>query len=96
MLSPFPVAAKPPTLEDIAQAMTDPHYELDANEAAAVIAAFNRARVAGHPFDDFTIALVLVLKRQLIDTFEDSDSDEDVSTHDDGLRVFGKAVPHAA
>src|SRR4051812_2706372 len=54
-------------------AMREVHFELDANEASGVVAAFNAARVAGLDVSGFAVALVDVLKRQLAETFEGMD-----------------------
>lgn len=93
------VARPPSPLAGIALAMSDPAFELDANEAAAIFSAFAQARAAGHPFDPFTVALVDVLRRQLaatdegLEDYQDGDAelcvddgleDDDTDTEEDG------------
>jgi hypothetical protein len=76
MIGTFPAPATPASLSDIARAMLHPSFELDANEAAIVVSMFMRARANGYIPDDFTVALVEVLKRQLMHGDEDGDHDE--------------------
>lgn len=66
-------------LKNVTRAMLDPGFELDADEAAAIVSAFDIARESGHPFEPFTVALLEVLRRQLLG--DDVDLEETV---DDG------------
>lgn len=46
-------------------ALSDPFFELDALEAAAIFSAWDQAFEKGRPSDPFTMALMACLKRQL-------------------------------
>jgi hypothetical protein len=64
-------------------ALEDPHFELTAEEAAAILAAIDKARRQGQRIGRLTLALCAVLRRQLAETDDgtedatDSDSDVD-------------------
>ena len=73
-----------PTLADVAKAMLAPHFELDTSEAAAMLAAVAEAHRDGYPFDDFTLALVDVLRRQLQ---QSDDGEADVCVDADGQEI---------
>ena len=69
-------------LDTITQAMRHPAFELDANEAAAILRRLHRG-VQGHGFDDFTLALVDVLRRQLSASDDGFDDGYDVADFED-------------
>ena len=73
-----------PTLADVAKAMLSPFFELDTAEAAAMLAAVAEAHRDGYPFDDFTLALVDVLRRQLQ---QSDDGEADVCVDADGQEI---------
>lgn len=74
--------------------MTDPAFELDSSECAALLSAVERARQAGYPVDPLADALLTVLRRQLascedgfedemdVADFEQDDPDEEADTSD--------------
>ena len=63
----------------IIEAMRRPEFELDTGEAAVLLSAFDTARANGYPFCPFAVALVDVLRRQLI---QSEDGEHDVSVDD--------------
>jgi len=65
------------------EAMRSPDFELDTDEAGAVITCFNIARAHNVPLGDFTPALIDVLKRQLAATFADVDGEADADDEPD-------------
>lgn len=64
-------------------AIAAPHFELTADEFAAILSTYKLLRAEGEPFDPMLVALMTVLERQAaetVDGFEDeTDGDDDAS-----------------
>jgi hypothetical protein len=63
--------------------MRDPSYELDSGEAATMLLAFAQARQQGYQADAFTVALVDVLRRQLVNCDDGMEEEFDVQDSED-------------
>ena len=79
-----------PTLADVAKAMLSPFFELDNEEAALLLLAVDETAAAGYPFDQFTLALCEVIRRQLQADDPDLEADcDDEDTGDDEIEDEG-------
>lgn len=68
---------------DFSTAIAAPHFELTAEEFAAILSTYKALRDAGDTFDPMLVALMTVLERQAAETVagfeDDADGDADAS-----------------